>query len=70
MSMSALAMKHQAKIDLDDNTERQRVPIEVPDHRSERVAAPPLLDPRSGTCVPDFSTRMNKVAEVAVKSKT
>ena len=63
------AMKHQAKIDLGDNIERQRVPIEIPDYGSERVDAPPLLDPRSGTCVPDSSTRMNVAAEVAVKSK-
>ena len=62
-------MKHQAKIDLGDNIERQRVPIEIPDYGSERVDAPPLLDPRSGTCVPDSSTRMNVAAEVAVKSK-
>jgi hypothetical protein len=62
-------MKRQAKIDLGDNTERQRAPIEAPDYRSERVAAPPSLDPRSGTYVPDFSTRMNVAAEVAVKSK-
>jgi hypothetical protein len=62
-------MKHQAKIDLGDNTERQRVPIEIPDYGSERVDARPLLDPRSGTCVPDSSTRMNVAAEGAVKSK-
>jgi hypothetical protein len=67
LSVSELAMKHQARIDPGDDTERQRTPIEVLDYGSERVGAPPLLDPRSGTCVWDSSTRMNVAPEVAVK---